>query len=581
MPSPHEEQIARLTQRVYRLERELDELRRGLNAPPAPARPMTPGHVSAPPATRARPTVSPATREPRDEAEVFGAWFARIGVVVLLIGCGFAFKYAVDQGVLGPSARVALGLAAGIGLVAASEWASRRGWTGWSQAVAGGGVAITYLSVLAAVQLYDLIDAAPAFVCLVVITAGGGLLAVRHDSLVLALLATAGGYLNAVLLTSEQPRPLAVLSYLLALEVGVLGLAFVRRWRALDWAALLGTAVVFAMTAGDTDFGVRIAFVTMYVVLLVAFSVARALRGSVDTGDVVLAATGALMYFAYVADLLNRFGFRDKQGALALTMGVAVVATGFAMRRRSEPLYKGFLLLGLIFAVLFVPIQFEGQIVSAGFAVEASLLVWAGSTRPLRTLRTFGAALLGLSMLTFLAQFENFVPDRLLLSGDSAAFVVEIVAFGLVAWFLRDGAEPLPAESAVIGALSAIALAIAWVSVEVTAQLDRSGASDQALQFSLSAVWGVFATVVLAVGVRLRMRWVRLAGVALFGIVLLKLAFDDLWTLSTSYRFIAFVGLGAVLLACSLGFYRFRDYLVGPGLSSPHPSPPSRASKSA
>lgn len=569
--SLNDEQIARLTQRVYDLEREVAELNRRLGAPRPPKReadaPVTPTVAQPSPTTAADrprevPVPLPATT-PRDEADVLGAWFARTGAVVLLIGFGFAFKYAIDRGIIGPTGRVALGLAGGLVLVASAEWAMRRGWPAWAQAVAGAGVALSYLSILAAVQLYDLIDPTPAFACLVLITAVGGFLAIRHNSVVLALLATVGGYLNAVILATETPRPLAVFVYLLALQAGVLGLAFLRRWRALDAAALAGTVIVFALTVGDATFAAALAFSTLYFVVFAALPIVRAFRTKIDGEDLALLAVGAFLYFGYAAVLFDDNGFANRRGALALAMGVAHVALGFGMRNRNEQLSTGLLALGMAFGALFVPFQFRGNAIPAGWAVEGTLLIWAGSHLPVRRFRIIGAVLMTLSLYALLQLSNELAPDRLLLSDEAAALATEIAALGVAAWLLARDPAPLPRESAVVAVLAALAVALGWISLEVTAELDRSGVTDQAKQFSLSAVWGSFAAALLALGVRFRARWIRMAGVALFAVVLAKLVLADLWTLSTSYRFMAFVGLGVVLLICSLGYYRFRDYLTG------------------
>ena len=42
----------------------------------------------------------------------------------------------------------------------------------------------------------------------------------------------------------------------------------------------------------------------------------------------------------------------------------------------------------------------------------------------------------------------------------------------------------------------------------------------------------------------------------------MKLVTLDLWTLTTGYRVLAFAGMGAVLLTCSLMYHRFRDPIL-------------------
>ena len=87
---------------------------------------------------------------PSIEDSVVGTWFARLGVLALLIGAAFGYRYAVDQGLIGPEARVALGVVGGTALLAWGHFARSKGWTNFAHALSGGGVAILYLSVLAA-----------------------------------------------------------------------------------------------------------------------------------------------------------------------------------------------------------------------------------------------------------------------------------------------------------------------------------------------------------------------------------------------------------------------------------------------
>jgi uncharacterized membrane protein len=41
------------------------------------------------------------------------------------------------------------------------------------------------------------------------------------------------------------------------------------------------------------------------------------------------------------------------------------------------------------------------------------------------------------------------------------------------------------------------------------------------------------------------------------------MAINDLWLLDTALRTVAFIGLGVLLLGCSLLYHRFRDVING------------------
>jgi uncharacterized membrane protein len=51
----------------------------------------------------------------------------------------------------------------------------------------------------------------------------------------------------------------------------------------------------------------------------------------------------------------------------------------------------------------------------------------------------------------------------------------------------------------------------------------------------------------------------RLAGLILFGVIILKLYFYDVWLLDRFYRVLAFLALGGLLVAGSYIYSRYRE----------------------
>ena len=147
-----------------------------------------------------------------------GNWLARIGVLALIIGVGFFLKLAFDNDWIGETGRVALGLLGGVALLGGGEY-WRRKYPILAQPLTGGGIAILYLSVFAAFALYDLIPALPAlgFFFLVTVTAAG--LALRYESVVIAVLGILSGFATPFLLVDELPDLRAMLAYVLVLDL--------------------------------------------------------------------------------------------------------------------------------------------------------------------------------------------------------------------------------------------------------------------------------------------------------------------------------------------------------------------------
>lgn len=74
---------------------------------------------------------------------------------------------------------------------------------------------------------------------------------------------------------------------------------------------------------------------------------------------------------------------------------------------------------------------------------------------------------------------------------------------------------------------------------------------DEDLKRTISILWGILAFSYLLFGFRLREAYYRWIGLALFGIVLLRLFFYDLATVGTLYRIFSFLALGVVLIGAS------------------------------
>jgi uncharacterized membrane protein len=114
-------------------------------------------------------------------------------------------------------------------------------------------------------------------------------------------------------------------------------------------------------------------------------------------------------------------------------------------------------------------------------------------------------------------------------------------------------------------------LALMWITFELWAHYNRPSVtwSLAGFTYTLSTVWTLYAAALLAYGIGLRAKWARLFSVSLFGLVIAKLVLADVWLLETPLRIASLMGLGLVLLLCSLGYHRFRALILGPDDPTP------------
>src|SRR5436190_2788698 len=180
------------------------------------------------------------------EARIGGNWFNRIGVVAIFLGVTFFLKYAVDKEWIGPAGRVSIGVAVGLVFLILGERLRKR-YPSYAYGLTGGGVAVLYAAIwFASGKKYDLLSQPVAFVFMAVVTASASLLAARYNALPIAVLGLIGGFLTPILLSTGVDNEAVLFSYIAALDLGVLALAYTKQWRSLNYMAFISTVLMFA-----------------------------------------------------------------------------------------------------------------------------------------------------------------------------------------------------------------------------------------------------------------------------------------------------------------------------------------------
>jgi uncharacterized membrane protein len=200
-------------------------------APPmatAPSVEAAPAGVSEPPAPSA-PLRSAVEPTPRGLEQRLGArGFVWLGGACIALASFFLVKYSIEEGLLGPGMQVVLVLLLGVALLVAGDFMRRKSVT-IGQSLTAAGVAALYAGLFASVALYHLLQPAIAFAMLAVLTFVAIGLSLRHGPFV-GLLGLAGGFVTPAVVSTGEPHPAILLSYLFLLQLGVLWLERQRGW---------------------------------------------------------------------------------------------------------------------------------------------------------------------------------------------------------------------------------------------------------------------------------------------------------------------------------------------------------------
>ena len=213
-----------------------------------------PAPVSVPPA----PDV-PVPAQPRPpgasqglEQLIGSRWLLYLGLAGLVLGMSYFVKFAFDNGWVSERLRVVAALTTGLTLIGAGIRFSSRGLGLFGQALSGAGVVVLYVAIYAALHFYGLVTAGPAFMLMVLVTAGAALLSHHEKSQSLAVLAILGGFTTPALIGGNRQDQVVLFTYVAILVLGSVTLVRLHRWAALSVLSYGGTFVVVLLWLLDS-----------------------------------------------------------------------------------------------------------------------------------------------------------------------------------------------------------------------------------------------------------------------------------------------------------------------------------------
>ncbi len=169
-----------------------------------------------------------------------GNLLLKTGIVVLFLGLAFLLRYASER------IHIPIGLrylsVAGGGLAAVvAGWKLQSRRREYGLILQGFGVAVMYLTSLAALKLHPLLPAPVVFAAMVVLVAAMAVMAVRQDAQIMAQAAVIGGMAAPILVSDGSGNYLVLFSYLSLLNTGIAAIARFKAWRPLNLTGFVCT----------------------------------------------------------------------------------------------------------------------------------------------------------------------------------------------------------------------------------------------------------------------------------------------------------------------------------------------------
>ena len=395
-------------------------------------------------------------------------------------------------------------------------------------------------------------------------------------------------FLLLIMMTSRLAlaNPSPVFGLALLLVVLVLGLAAMLEIEWLPACALVGVAGLeyswrarhFAVEQPAIPLLWYLAFYAIFA----AYPFIFRRRFLARTGPWVVAALGGVAQFPLVYRLAQS-AWSDKLqnilGIIPLLFAVAPLLSLVAILRRPPAddrarlnqlaLFGG---VALLFITLVIPIQFERQWRTLGWALEGAALCWLFHRVPHAGLRFVGVALL-VTAFARLAPFLNSAVLGYHAGGNAPILNWYLYSYGIVTACLFTGAYLLaPPRHEVVGVnapplLNTLGTVLAFllVNLEIADFFSAPGQRVLTFQFSgnfardmsYTIAWALFALGLLLVSIWQKTRAGRYAALALLSVALLKLFFHDLARLDALYRVGALFAVAVIAIIASFAYQRF------------------------
>lgn len=376
-------------------------------------------------------------------------------------------------------------------------------------------------------------------------------------------------------------NPSPVFGLALLLIILTLGLAYVLNLEWLPACALVGVAALeYAwhgrLYAGGEMAGTALIWYFVFYGLFVIYPFIFQRRFTAVTGPWAIAALSGVAAFPLVYRVVSTAWPNEFLGLLPAMFAVTPLLSLVAILRTpaDNPARLNQLAwfggVALLFITLIIPVQFDKQWITVGWALEGAALLWLYHRIPHRGLQGTGVVLL-------VVAFARLLTDQAVIghhiSSGSPIFNWYFYTYTIAAASLLVGAYLLaPPRDQVLGLkpapiLNAFGLTLAFLllNIEIAHYFTDAGHTVRTFAFSgsfardmtVTIAWALFALGLLLLGIWKNTRAGRYAAIALLSVALLKLFFHDLARLPQLYRIGALFAVAVIAIIASSAYQRF------------------------
>ncbi|MGZ4055825.1 MAG: DUF2339 domain-containing protein, partial [Bacteroidia bacterium] len=317
------------------------------------------------------------------EAFIGGKLIVIIGIIVLVIGLGIGVKYAIDNDMLGPMARIALAYVAG-GIILALALKLKANYKAFSAVLLSGGMASLYFTTFVAYSIYENelgFHQLPAFIIMLIFTAFTVFAATIYNLEVIGIVGLVGAYAIPMLLSDGSGKIEVMFSYMLIINCGVLILSFKKYWQILNHTSYGFTWLIVAAWfagkySGEAQTMMIMSFSFLFFLIFYISNMAYKIIKKEQFGviDVIRIVSNSFIFFGIGYAALNNKTYSDYLGLFTVANALVHLVFSYIVFKNKlldRKLFYLLIALVLSFITIAVPVQLEGNWVTLFWSAEA------------------------------------------------------------------------------------------------------------------------------------------------------------------------------------------------------------------
>ncbi|MEF3353267.1 DUF2339 domain-containing protein [Paenibacillus sp. GYB006] len=556
----NDERLNRLEQRIMELEKEVTDLKQYRiskrvttdTGPPSKTwiQGPVPSGTSYGETREKTPQENIRQKETDWEHLIARVWLPRVFLFVFLIGLIWGFKAAVDGGYITEGMRCIIGLLAGAAFVYLGARQHKHQRLLLSQVLLAGSIGIFMLTTFAAHYLYDFMSAPIAFILNVLWTVLGLLFSYRYKSQTLGVLAIVSGILTPFLVDNNPSTPFFV-CYEVLLYTSAMIFAIRHRFVTLLYTSFIlihPAFLIFSMVGSISNdrwivYGALVQHLILLAsillrtgilnhqhrVLISSFVLTAIWSRLILESDIVLILLSFTLLYSAISAYTWRKGFKD---TLPYMLAISSYSLLFLLMEMAQNkwvvglfIIEGFIALALGFIIKSLFQKINGLLIYlVGFLAGGIILL--GGMDSLASVNTFIWIVILLTLAGIIVLLRYYSAEN----QNQTKEWIRVLYYGLGVLFLI-------------------------FITDVTTVLTQN-VSDNAQHLIISSTWVGYAIAVIAYGLKKKTKQVRLAGIALLFLTLIKVIFFDLPTVSMIMKAVLFIGLGGIGILLSRFFYK-------------------------